>query len=229
MATTSRSALARNGASGGAVGSSQSPNWNPPAQTPSCRPGCRSGPPTRACWGAGGPGRLRRRTGLVGPQGTTVAASPHAAAAGAVVQDVRDHERHRSRRRSGRRRGRPARTPGNPCCRRGSWAVGENTWMSPVQPSRSSRCGQSVGTSRKLPRIPQTTFSWNRLSSSCEDSNQPVRRRSRADDDGVDVGRLQVVDTVDLGVPEAVEREPRLEHLVAGASEQVGVRRLRGA
>ena len=30
-------------------------------------------------------------------------------------------------------------------------AVRENTWMSPVQPSRSSRCGQSVGTSKKLP------------------------------------------------------------------------------
>ena len=30
--------------------------------------------------------------------------------------------------------------------------MGAKTAMSPVQPSRSSRCGQSVGTSRKLPR-----------------------------------------------------------------------------
>ena len=35
-------------------------------------------------------------------------------------------------------------------------AVRANTWASPVQPSRSSRCGQSVGTSRKLPFWPQT-------------------------------------------------------------------------
>ena len=34
-------------------------------------------------------------------------------------------------------------------------AVGENTCASPVHPSRSSRCGQSVGTSTKLPFCPQ--------------------------------------------------------------------------
>ena len=34
-------------------------------------------------------------------------------------------------------------------------AVREKTCASPVQPSRSSRCGQSVGTSRKLPFCPQ--------------------------------------------------------------------------
>ena len=33
-------------------------------------------------------------------------------------------------------------------------AVREKTWASPVHPSRSSRCGQSVGTSRKLPFWP---------------------------------------------------------------------------
>ena len=57
-------------------------------------------------------------------------------------------------------------------------AVGANTWMSPVQPSRSSRWGQSVGTSTKFPRIPQTTFSWNRSSCGLDELNQPVRRRS---------------------------------------------------
>jgi hypothetical protein len=37
-------------------------------------------------------------------------------------------------------------------------AVGANTCASPIQPMRSSRCGQSVGTLRKLPRWPQTMF-----------------------------------------------------------------------
>src|SRR2546425_781328 len=50
--------------------------------------------------------------------------------------------------------------------------------MSPVQPRRSSRCGQSVGTSRKLPRMLQTTFSWSRLIRGSEHSNHPVRSRS---------------------------------------------------
>ena len=57
-------------------------------------------------------------------------------------------------------------------------AVGANTWTSPVHPIRSSRCGQSVGTERKLPRIDQTTFSWSRFSRSCDESNHPVRRMS---------------------------------------------------
>ena len=37
-------------------------------------------------------------------------------------------------------------------------AVEAKTWASPVQPSRSSRCGQSVGTSMKLARCVQTMF-----------------------------------------------------------------------
>ncbi len=57
-------------------------------------------------------------------------------------------------------------------------AVGAKIWMSPVQPSRSSRCGQSVGTSKKLPRMPHTTFSCSRLISSSEQLNQPVRSMS---------------------------------------------------
>ena len=35
-------------------------------------------------------------------------------------------------------------------------AVRAKAWASPVQPMRSLRCGQSVGTSRKLPFWPQT-------------------------------------------------------------------------
>ena len=57
-------------------------------------------------------------------------------------------------------------------------AVGAKTPRSPAQPSRSSRCGQSVGTSMKLPRIVQTTLSWSRLSSGSEQSNQPLRAMS---------------------------------------------------
>ena len=57
-------------------------------------------------------------------------------------------------------------------------AVAANTWMSPVQPSRSSRCGQSVGTSRKLPRMPHTMFSWSWLTRGSEHANQPVRTMS---------------------------------------------------
>jgi hypothetical protein len=57
-------------------------------------------------------------------------------------------------------------------------AVGLKTWMSPVQPSRSSRWGQSVGIETKLPRMPHTTFSCSRFTRSSEHSNQPVRRMS---------------------------------------------------
>src|SRR2546430_5611293 len=38
----------------------------------------------------------------------------------------------------------------NPATSKLKAAVGANAWASPVQPRRSSRCGQSVGTSRKL-------------------------------------------------------------------------------
>ena len=57
-------------------------------------------------------------------------------------------------------------------------AVGAKTCRSPVQPSRSSRCGQSVGRSTKLPRMPQTTFSCSRSTSASEQVKVPVRRRS---------------------------------------------------
>src|SRR5690242_12607050 len=53
-------------------------------------------------------------------------------------------------------------------------AVGANTCASPVQPRRSSRCGQSVGTSTKLPRCPHTMFCCSLFTSALLDSNVPV-------------------------------------------------------
>ncbi len=47
--------------------------------------------------------------------------------------------------------------------------------MSPVQPSRSSRCGQSVGTARKLPRWDQIELLISWFTPAWELSNQPVR------------------------------------------------------
>ena len=57
-------------------------------------------------------------------------------------------------------------------------AVGANNWKSPVQPSRSSRCGQSLGMDRKLPRMLHNTLSCNRFSCGCDDDQLPVRRMS---------------------------------------------------
>ena len=53
-------------------------------------------------------------------------------------------------------------------------AVRTKTWMSPVQPSRSSRCGQSVGTSTKLPFWPQVMLCWSWLTSGSEQVKEPV-------------------------------------------------------
>ena len=50
--------------------------------------------------------------------------------------------------------------------------------MSPVHPRRSSRCGQSVGTARKLPRWDQIELLISWFTPSWEDSNQPVRGMS---------------------------------------------------
>ena len=96
-----------------------------------------------------------------------------------------------------RRARRPARLPARPAV--GSWsiarsrsqlvqnasdsnsvdAVGANACASPVQPSRSSRCGQSVGTETKLSRCDQTTFSWKRVSAPSEQENVARGGRSR--------------------------------------------------
>src|SRR5476651_1332405 len=53
-------------------------------------------------------------------------------------------------------------------------AVGAKTCASPIQPRRSSRCGQSVGTLRKFPRWPQTMFEKSWLRSLSEDSHVPA-------------------------------------------------------
>ena len=68
-------------------------------------------------------------------------------------------------------------------------AVGAKTCRSPVQPSRSSRCGQSVGTSTKLPRMPQTTFSCSRSRRGSEQVKVPVRPQVGVDDDRLEVAR----------------------------------------
>ena len=47
-------------------------------------------------------------------------------------------------------------------------AVRENTLMSPDQPMRSLRCGQSVGIVRKLSTLDQTRFDQSRLTFSLE-------------------------------------------------------------
>src|SRR5690242_17002759 len=52
-------------------------------------------------------------------------------------------------------------------------AVGANTCASPVQPKRSSRCGQSVGTSTKSPRCDQMVFSTSRLTRGLADEKCP--------------------------------------------------------
>ncbi len=50
-------------------------------------------------------------------------------------------------------------------------AVCEYTWMSPVQPRRSSRCGQSVGALIRLPRWVHRMADRILLSSGLEHSN----------------------------------------------------------
>ncbi len=53
-------------------------------------------------------------------------------------------------------------------------AVRTKTWASPVQPRRSSRCGQSVGRSTKLPRWLQVMLLWSWFRSPSEQAKLPV-------------------------------------------------------
>src|ERR1700761_2570278 len=53
-------------------------------------------------------------------------------------------------------------------------AVRENTCASPVQPKRSSRCGQSVGTSKKLPFCPHWILCCSWLIIGFDDVKLPV-------------------------------------------------------
>ena len=89
-------------------------------------------------------------------------------------------------------------------------AAGMKAAMSPVQPSRSSRCGQSVGTSRKLPIGPQTTLRCNWLSSSSESKVRSGAARSGRRR-RTDHRRPALGPALDLGVAEAMEGEGRLE------------------
>ena len=54
-------------------------------------------------------------------------------------------------------------------------AVAEKACASPVHPRRSSRCGQSVGTSRKFPFWPQMMLCWSWLTSGFDVSNALAR------------------------------------------------------
>ena len=82
------------------------------------------------------------------------------------------------------------------------------------QPSRSSRCGQSVGTERKLPRWPQTMLRQSWLTSSLGALERARLRRVGVHDaagDRVSVEARRAAG--DLDVAEAVEGEARLEDL----------------
>ena len=108
-----------------------------------------------------------------------------------------------------------------------SAALGRKTWASASQPSRSSRCGQSVGTERKLPRWPHVTLRQSWLTRSLEHSNRPVHGVSECTTRPTSVRRLGR--PVHLDVAEAVEGEARLEHLAAAAAQDVGLLRPRRA
>ena len=103
---------------------------------------------------------------------------------------------------------------------------GANACASPVQPSRSSRCGQSVGTETKLSRCDQKTFEWNWSRASCEERNE--LRGARSLEIAIARGRDDL-GADDIGVAEAVEREDGLEHVLAVAVERVDVGRLGAA
>src|SRR3954464_15644872 len=84
-------------------------------------------------------------------------------------------------------------------------AVAANAGASPVQPSRSSRWGQSVGTATKLSRCDQRTFSWNRVRSASEQAEARPDRGVAADGEHLGGDQLRVAH--DLCVAEPVERE----------------------
>ena len=177
MATSPVEVIACAGRSGGAVGSSQSPNWKPPSQT-------RVGPANSRqrsthAFALG----YCRRTVSASPRrrsrtsGTITAASPHAAAGRAMpmTSGTTNGTVPSAACSSARSRSHESRNP------RTSYrkaAVGAKTWMSPVQPKRSSRCGQSVGIETTLPRRLHTTLSCRRCSNGCDVRNEPVRSRS---------------------------------------------------
>ena len=72
-------------------------------------------------------------------------------------------------------------------------AVRTKIWASPIHPSRSSRCGQSVGMLKKLPRWPQSMLDTSWLTIGLSHSNVPAL--------GVSECRTQPVTASAGGVP----------------------------
>ena len=197
--------------SGGASGSSQSPNC---VTGPAARPGRAAPPATRpscACCPTGPRSPRHRRT----PRTRTTArwSRRRPSRPGRTAAAPRAP-------RPGRRSARPApgparaRGPGASSARttprRAAWSRSPTkACASPVQPSRSSRCGQSVGTDTKLSRCDQATFSCSRFSAASPHSNV---ERSGASllIATISASRSSAV-RLDLGVLEPVERERRLE------------------
>ena len=160
--------------------------------------------------------------------GTIVAASAQPARPNRsrpFEHDVRDDARHAQHRVLLEREvPQPARAR-TPRRRTACEPVGANAWASPVQPSRSSRCGQSVGHGHEVVALrPDDVLVEPVQRRRREHSNVAASRRVAADRDELGVEELGV--GLDLRVPEAVERERRLEddRLVVG--EDVGVGRL---
>ena len=116
---------------------------------------------------------------------------------------------------------------------------GEELTTSPVQPSRSSRCGQSVGMLTKLrARAPcdvRLQLHEHRVGA----GERAGRAQGRAERLPAHLGRVELVEAGDLDVAEAVVGEARLEHLDAvsaqrelvalgGAAQVLGVERAVG-
>ena len=84
--------------------------------------------------------------------------------------------------------------------------MGAKTWMSPVQPRRSSRCGQSVGMSTKLPCMLHSTFSCRRFRSGVGGLEPAGAFHVGVVHPGCDVfGDVPARPATDLGIAEAVE------------------------
>ena len=158
--------------------------------------------------------------------GTVTAASPQPRR-GAASRASRGSPTARCRRRAARRRGRATTIRGGRRSRRGM-SRSARTRRCP----RSTRGARRVGGSRSGCRRSCRACPTRRSRAvgsmrSSEHSNQPVARMSVCSDQRRDVGGIEIARPPgDLGVPEAVEREPWLPPLGAAAAQRVAVRRL---
>ena len=99
--------------------------------------------------------------------------------------------------------------------------MGAKTARSPVQPSRSSRCGQSVGTLRKLPLHAPHDVAVQLVQQRIRARERADRRDVGSDDDRGERRRIELARPAgDLRVPEAVEGERRFEDVVAAAEDE---------